>query len=97
MAECYSGRAYDSDCWGLGFEVGRLSFYVVLQPPWSWSIKDLNLDILKIEAARWKDTVSKCKCKCKDAKSAQFRELIILELHLGETLNLSEKKFEKNC
>jgi len=44
---------------------------------------------LKIEAARWKDTVSKCKCK--DAKSAQFWELIILELHLGEMLNLSEK------
>ena len=70
-------------------------FYVVLQPPWSWSIKDLNLDILKIEAARWKDAVSKCKCKCKDAKLAQFWELIILELHLGETLNLSEKNFEK--
>ncbi len=64
-------------------------FYVVMQPPWSWSIKDLNLDILKIEAARWKDTVSKCKCK--DANSAQFWELIILELYLGEMLNLSEK------
>jgi len=24
--KCYSGRAYDSDCWGLGFEVGRLNF-----------------------------------------------------------------------
>jgi len=68
-------------------------FFVVLQPHWSWSIKDLNLDILRIEAARWKDTVSKCKCK--DAKFAQFWELIILELHLGETLNLSKKKFEK--
>jgi len=22
--KCYSGRAYVSDCWGLGFEVGRL-------------------------------------------------------------------------
>jgi len=64
-------------------------FYVVLQPPWSWSIEDLNLDVLKIEAVRWKDTVSKCKCK--DAKLAQFWELIILELHLGEMLNHSEK------
>jgi len=53
----------------------------------------LNLDILKIEAARWKDTVSKCKCN--DEKLAQFWELIILELHLGEMLNLSKKKFEK--
>jgi hypothetical protein len=35
------------------------------------------------------------KCKCKDPKLAQFCELIILELHLGEMLNLSEK-FRKN-
>jgi hypothetical protein len=49
--ECCSGRAYVSDCWGLGCEVDRLIFsifYVVLQT----SIKDLNLDILKLEAAR---------------------------------------------
>ncbi len=25
--KCYSGRAYVSDCWGLGFEVGRLNFF----------------------------------------------------------------------
>jgi hypothetical protein len=34
--KCYSGIAYVSDCWGLGFEVGRLifiDFFVVLQPP----------------------------------------------------------------
>jgi hypothetical protein len=34
------------------------------------SIKDLNLDILKIEATRGKDTVSKCKYK--DAKLAHL-------------------------
>ena len=70
-------------------------FYVVLQPCWSWSTKELNLDILKIEAARWKDTVSKCKCN--DEKLAQFWELIILEFHLGETLNVSKEKIRKNC
>jgi hypothetical protein len=25
--ECYSGRAYDSVCWGHGFEVGLLIFF----------------------------------------------------------------------
>jgi hypothetical protein len=54
---------------------------------------ELNLGILKIEAARSKDTVSKCKCK--DTKLAHFWELIILELHLGETLNHSEKNSKK--
>jgi hypothetical protein len=41
-----------------------------LQLPWCWSIKDLKLDILKIEAARWKDAVSKCKFK--DEKIGSF-------------------------
>jgi hypothetical protein len=41
-------------------------FYSVFETALRWSIKYLNLDILKIEAARWKDTVSKCRCKiCK--------------------------------
>ncbi len=48
-----------------------------------------------IEAARWKDTISKCKCK--DAKLAQFWEPIILEMHLGEMLNLSEHFGKKNA
>jgi len=27
LLKCYSGRAYGSDCWGLGFEVGKVELF----------------------------------------------------------------------